>query len=420
VTDRAVACGDGDSMRRATDVRSVPVATFKYIAVSATGERVQGALSGASEQAVIAELENRQLMPVELSPQAESSPGARGISLRALGQTYEQLADLLHAGVPLLRGLRLLGGRKGNPKLSAVFRELAEAVEKGADLGQAMSERPAVFPTVQVAMVRAGERGGFLEKVLARLGALITAQADLRGKVIGSLVYPGLLVTAGLGIVGVIFWKFVPKFKPMFAKLGDQLPGVTKLVFAVSDGLGRYAPFTLAGVIVLAFAWWRFSRRKAVRDSIEQYKLRLPVLGGLLRSYATVRFCQMLGTMLDNGVPMLAALAIAKDGTGHPLFARTIETAIERVRSGGHLTDPLRESGLFDDDVIEMIAIGEAANNLDEVLLKIASTMERRLDRLLTIAVRLIEPLLLMIIAGVVGIVAAALLLPMSKLGDAI
>lgn len=396
------------------------LATFRYIAISPAGQRVEGSLSGQSEQAVIAELESRQLTPVELTQRAERIRRTRGVSLRALGQSYEQLSDLLHAGVPLLRALRLLGGRSGNLRLAAVFRELADAVEKGADLGQAMADRPGVFPSVQVAMVRAGERGGFLEKVLARVGVLIMAEADLRAKVVGSLIYPGVLVVAGLGIVGVIFGKFVPKFRPMFMKLGDDLPGVTKFVFAVSDGIGKFAPFTLAAILILWFAWWKLAQKPAIRDRIEEYKLKLPVIGGLMRSYATVRFCQMLGTMLDNGVPMLAALTISKDGTGHALFAKTIESAIERVRSGGHLAEPLRESKLFDDDVIEMISIGETANNLDEVLLKIAATMERRLDRLLTIAVRLIEPLLLMAIASIVGIVAAGLLLPMSQLGDAI
>jgi len=396
------------------------VASFRYIAVSPSGQRVEGLLIGQSEQAVIAELESRQLVPVELVPRHERARRSQRVGLRALGQSYEQLADLLHAGVPLLRGLRLLGGRTGSPKLSAVFRGLAEAVEKGADLGQAMADRPEVFPHVQVAMVRAGERGGFLEKVLARVGALVTAQADLRGKVIGNLVYPGVLITFGVLVIGVIFGKFVPQFRPMFAKLGDQLPFTSKVVFAVSDAVGRFAPLTIALVLVFAFAWWRITRNPKVRTRIEEYKLRMPVVGALLRAYATVRFCQLLGTMLDNGVPMIAALTIARDGAGHPLFASTIDGAIERVRSGGHLAEPLRDSGLFDDDVIEMISIGETANNLDEVLLKIAVTMERRLDRLLTIAVRLIEPLLLVMIAGVVGIVAAGLLLPMSKLGDAL
>jgi len=238
--------------------------------------------------------------------------------------------------------------------------------------------------------------------------------------VIGNLVYPGVLITFGVLVIGVIFGKFVPQFRPMFAKLGDQLPFTSKVVFAVSDAVGRFAPLTIALVLVFAFAWWRITRNPKVRTRIEEYKLRMPVVGALLRAYATVRFCQLLGTMLDNGVPMIAALTIARDGAGHPLFASTIDGAIERVRSGGHLAEPLRDSGLFDDDVIEMISIGETANNLDEVLLKIAVTMERRLDRLLTIAVRLIEPLLLVMIAGVVGIVAAGLLLPMSKLGDAL
>jgi type II secretory pathway component PulF len=173
-------------------------------------------------------------------------------------------------------------------------------------------------------------------------------------------------------------------------------------------------------VVVLGVAIWRLSKRPDIRERIEVAKTRLPVIGGLVRGFATARFCQLLGTMLSNGVPMLAALKIAKDGTGNMLMARAIDKAAEAVKEGQPLATPLAESGLLDDDVVEIISVGESANNLDEVLLKVGDSIETRLDRMLGSAVRLIEPLLLLVMAGVVGTVAAALLLPMSKLSSSL
>lgn len=400
------------------------MASFTYTAIEAGGGRVEGVLTGPSEGAVLAELEARRLTPVSIVAAADRS-GPRwlkrsGIGARALGESYGQVSDLLHAGVPLLRGLRLLGGRKSRPGLAAVYRALADAVEKGADLGAAMAEMEGVFPPVHVAMVRAGERGGFLESVLGRLGRLVQRQAEMRAKVVGNLVYPGVLVVMGVAVGGIIFGVFVPKFRPVFERMGGELPFITRVVFGASDALGRYAPITALVGAVAGVAVWRLLRREGVRERLEAWKTRMPVVGPLVRGFATARLCQLLGTMLANGVPLLTALQIAKDGAGNLLMERAIEAATESVRAGQALAGPLSASGLLDDDVVEMIAVGESANNLDEVLIKVGETIETRLDRQLGIAVRLIEPLLLVVIAGLVGVVAAALLLPMSKVSGAL
>jgi general secretion pathway protein F/type IV pilus assembly protein PilC len=192
------------------------------------------------------------------------------------------------------------------------------------------------------------------------------------------------------------------------------------VVFAVSDLIGKYGLVTAAVVAVGAFGLWRAMLREDLRERLERMRTRMWVVGPLTRGFATARFCQLLGTMLANGVPMLAALRIAKDGTGNILMTRAIEKAAEEVQAGRPLAQPLGESGLLDDDVIEMISVGVSANNLDAVLLKIGESIEVRLDRMLAAAVRLIEPLLLLGMAGVVGVVAAALLIPMSKLSSSL
>lgn len=390
--------------------------TFEYTALSMTGQRVVGVLAGPSEQAVLSELESRQLTPVAIEPKGESAVRRGRVSARALGNSYSQLSELLHAGVPLLRSLKLLGGRKSQPRLSAVFKQLADAVAEGEELGAAMDRCREVFPPVHVAMVRAGEKGGFLEAVLARLGHLVLAQAEMRSKVIGNLIYPAVLVVVGAGVLGVMFGVFVPLFRPMFETIPGGVPTITRIVFAISSAVGKYGLVTLGVLVVAGIVLMRLSRRASVRRKLVEWKTFAPVTGVLVRSLAAARFCRMLGTMLANGVPMLAAMQIAKDAAGNLVMEEAIDKAAESVRAGHTVAGPLAESGLFEEDVVEMISVGEAANNLDTVLLKIAETVEARVDRLLGTVVKLIEPVLLLGLAAVVVVIAAALILPMTQM----
>jgi len=377
---------------------------------------VTGELAAASEQAVLAELESRRLTPVSLECREEAPGRGRRVSVRAMGTAYIQVAELLHAGVPLLRALRLLGGRKSNARLSAMFKEIGEAVAGGMDLGDAMEAQGAAFPRVHLAMVRAGEKGGFLEQVLMRLGQMTLAQAEMRAKVIGNLVYPTMLVVFGSVVLGVVFGVFVPMFKGMFDTIQGGLPWITRVVFGLSAAVGRYGPATLVVLAIAGTAGWRFARRPVVRRRIERWRTFAPVIGPLTRALATARFCRMLGTMLGNGVPMIQAMQIARDAAGNGVLEEAIGAAVESVRAGQPLAAPLGASGVFEDDVVEMISVGEAANTLDTVLVKIADTIEGRIDRMLGAVVRLIEPVLLVVLAGAVVVVAVALILPMTQL----
>lgn len=394
--------------------------TFQYTALNAAGRRVEGLLSGPSEQAVLGELETRRLTPIAIAPREEAVSKRRGVSARALGGSYQALGDLMHAGVPLMRALRVLGNRKSNPRLAAAYREVGEGVGQGEDLASALDRRPEVFPPVHVAMIRAGEKGGFLEQVLHRLAQMVLAQAELRSTVIGNMVYPAVLVTVGTLILGVMFGAFIPRFKEQFTRLGDQLPTITKLVLAISDAVTRHGLVTIVVLAALVFGGLRLARRPPVRERLVEWRTRAPVVGALTRGIATARLCRMLGTMLSSGVPMLQALHTAKDAAGNLLIERAVAGAAEAVKAGQPLSGPLAESGLFEPDVVEMIAVGEAANNLDAVLGTIAETVEKRIHRQLTAAVRLVEPLLILLLAGVVVCVAMGLILPMLQMSQGI
>lgn len=369
---------------------------------------------------MLGELEARRLTPVSIEARDDAVLRGRGVSARRMGAAYTQLAELLEAGVPLMRSLKILGGKKSDVRLGTVFQEIAEAVSEGSDLATAMQRRPEIFPPIHIAMVRAGEKGGFLENVLQRLAQLATSQAELRSKVIGSLIYPMFLLGTGVVVLGVIFGVFVPKFREVFDRVQGGLPWVTSMVLGISTLVSTYGLYTLAGVVVLSILGWRLWRKETVRTRFVRWWTFVPVAGPLVRSLASARFCRMLGTMLGNGVPLLSAMNIAREAAGNPVVEEAIVTAAEAVKSGKSLAPPLEACKLFETDVVEMISVAESANNLDHVLLKIADTIEARVDRMLSSVLKLVEPVLLLALAFVVATVAFALILPMTRMSAAL
>lgn len=394
------------------------MANFSYIARDRAGRKVTGILAGVSEQAALTELETRELAPVSVREVAEGGRFKRKVTTRNLATAYHQLSDLLRAGVPLLRALRLLGRGKTNPRLAAVMNEIADEVEDGARLADSMSARNDVFPPVHVAMIRAGEAGAFLEPVLGRMGSFLEKQADMRGKVIGNLIYPVMLITVGLGIVIFALLFFVPKFEKFYARI--ELPLPTKILMGASTLLTNYWWLLIVGVVglIVLIIWLR--RSVPVRRAIARWQLRIPKLGPLVQSISVGRFARILGTLLENGIPLLPAMEISRDATGHVLLAEAVGEAIDAVRAGETLAKPLGDSGMFPEDILEMISVGESANNLPEVLLTIAETIEKRVDRMMTILIRLMEPALLLMLAGMVLFIFIALVVPMLRMSSAL
>jgi general secretion pathway protein F/type IV pilus assembly protein PilC len=390
--------------------------TFAYIARSADGRRVAGRADAANESAVLGDLAVRGLSPISIAVAASQRPGGR-VSVRALSGSYRQLSELLRSGVPLLRALRLLARGKSSPPLARAWGTVADGLAAGERLGDAMAKEERTFAPVHVAMVRAGERGAFLEPVLARLATLLEQQADLRARVVGNLLYPAVLLLVGVGVVIASLIFFVPKFEEFFSKMPD-LPFATRLLLGASSVLTANAAISTAMIIGVGIAAFLTLRNARVRMSLLKRAMRLPYLGSLFAAIAVARFARMLGTLLENGIPMLQALEIARDSAGNPILAAAITRAAEAVKHGEPLSAPLSASGLFADDVIEMIAVGESANNLPSVLVRLADTLESRIDRMLAMLLRLMEPAMLLVIAGVVMFIFLALVVPMMQLSS--
>lgn len=391
--------------------------TWTYEARSVDGELVTGRLQAASREAVLSHLRGRGLAAVRLGEVRQTLLGRRvGTAHRA--NMFRGLSDLLAAGVPLLRSLRLLAKGKANPALSRILGDVSDDVADGMHLADAMEARPEAFGAIHVAMVRAGEQGGFLPEVLAELAALLEQQATLRSRVVGNLIYPAILVLTGIGAVVYALVAFVPKFEPYMERI--EVPAATEILLALSSFLIGWWPLILAVLICSVISASVLRRRPAVQFTIGALSLRVPVLAPLIVDLSMARFGRMMSSLLESGIGLLPALEIAKSSCGQPQLEEAVAAAASAVREGESLAMPLAQSGVLTADVVEMIEVAEAANALPRVMLQIADGSERRLSRRLDLLMRLMEPILLLIIAAMIVFIFIALVLPMMKMGSAV
>ncbi|MCH2160874.1 MAG: type II secretion system F family protein [Phycisphaerales bacterium] len=388
---------------------------FAYAARDQTGRRVDGRLEAGSREAVVLDLQGRGLVPIRVREAIQVRPRRKRVPVRRLARAYIQLSDLLKAGVPILRSLELLGRGKADPRLAVAMSRVAERVSDGERFADAMQTMPEAFPPVHVAMVQAGERGGFLKEVLAELGEFLEHQADRKSTVIGNLIYPAILVLVGVSIIVTAMIFFVPKFQAYFE--GMELPLATRILLGMSAFLTTWWPLILGMLVALVVSWFFVRRLPSVQRRLAMFQLRAPIAGALARSLAVARFTRILGTLIGNGIPMLAAMRISRDSAGNILLIEAIDEATDAVGAGESLAQPLGASGLFDEDVVEMISVGESSNTLPTVLVGVAETAERRTDRVLANMLKLMEPVLLVVLAAAVMFVFLALVVPMMQLG---
>jgi general secretion pathway protein F/type IV pilus assembly protein PilC len=402
------------------------VPEFAFEAIAKTGQRSQGTLTASSEREVMTLLDGRGLLPVRITA-AQTAHGrhswGRHIRSRYLAGFYSQLSDLLRSGVPLLRSLEILERQSTQPALSEVIREVRAEVAQGTGLAESMSHHPRAFSELAVSMVRAGEEGGFLEDVLQRIAEFTEHQEDLKAKVVGALAYPVFLAVVGFILLNILILFFVPRFEPIFKKLEEKnaLPTITALLMGTSHFLMGWGGLgMLAGAVVVGVIYWRWSGTPSGRLRVDGWRLRMPGVGNIFLSLALARFTRILGTLLHNGIPILQALKIAKDSTGNRVLSLAIEEAGENVTTGKSLAAPLGACKHFPRDVVEMVAVGEESNSLEKVLLDIATGLDKRTSRRLELFVRLLEPLMLLVMAVVIGVVVAGLLLPIFKMAQAL
>lgn len=407
--------------------------TFQYKAIQASGGVTEGQVEAPSRQEAFAKMAVMGLRPVNLiekmgaakekknEPAQAFSLGGKSdrIPARVLENFTRLLSSLLAAGVPLSRALVILFKEASTPAASAKWKEVHDLVIDGMTLADAMAKSPKVFPRVYVAMVQAGETGGFLDLVLAQIADFQSREKEMRSKVVSAMLYPAILLLMAVGVVVFLLTFFIPRFQSVFSGFGASLPLATQLVVGASHVMRDYGLFVLAGVVIVVLLlknWFSSEKGKRVWEGL---MLKMPVVGPLVAQFAMSRFCRMLGTLLGAGVPLVQGLNVARKSIGNQILVDAVSLSIDRVQQGGALGASLAECrGLFSGSVLEMVTVAEESGRLDQELIRIANVTEGDLDRNLKTAVALAEPLMLFLIAGFIGTIFISMVLPIFSLQE--
>ncbi|HDZ22031.1 hypothetical protein LCGC14_0467630 [marine sediment metagenome] len=399
---------------------------FTYEAVDAQGTKTAGSVPAANRSAALDQIAQRGLVPISVADPQEVAPKRRA-SARPAGRVSQasseafirELANLLAAGVAMSRALHILSHQTSNPAARRQWTAIHDDVAGGAPLAEAMSKWPQSFPGVHVAMVHAGETGGFLDVVLAQIADFRSRERDLKSKVRGAMAYPIILAVLATGVLIFLMTYFIPRFSGIFADFGAALPPLTRAIVAVSRAITDYGLLIIIGVALIVILGRRALQSDSGKRALEKALLRTPVLGGVLAKFALVRFCRMLGTLLGSGVPLVASLRVAREAIGNQTLADTMRVSIEQVQEGKSLSQSLATSErLFPPSVVEMISVAEESGRLDLELKRLALVYETDLDRQLQLLVALAEPALLLIMAGIVGTIVVGMLLPVFTLQE--
>src|ERR1051326_3778870 len=418
---------------------------YNYVAMDPHGKETKGTLEVASQNEAIGRVKEMGLFPtkiVEIDKVAQKAdkkgkpagkpggkkgggqiqikiPGLSGkVKSKVLTTFPRQLATLVDAGLPLLRGLRVLEKQEKNPTLKNIIAELALAIEGGSTFSEALAQHPKVFNRLFVNMVKAGELGGVLEVVLTRLSEFMEKAQKIKGKVIAAMFYPCAVLVVATAILIILMVKVVPSFKAVFEGMmeGRSLPAFTRLVLGISGMVKDNILITLAIVVSFLIVFNLFIRTKFGRHAWDKFKLKMPVIGPVVSKVAISRFTRTLGTLISSGVPILQALTIVKETAGNVVVSNAVNSVHESVKEGETITAPLEASGIFPPMVISMVDVGEQTGALPEMLLKIADNYDDEVDNAVAAMTSLLEPIMIVCLAVIVGSIVIAMFLPLIDL----
>lgn len=412
------------------------MAIFEYKALKSNGVVTDGQVDASGRSDAMQLIEALGLTPLRLAEKGEKeSPRKSGgmslpagikwnfqskkVSFAALEDFTRSLSSLLTAGVPLSRALTILYKECSQPAAAAKWRELHDLVIDGMPLADAMSRSPEVFPRVYVAMVESGEAGGFLDVVLGQIADFQGREKEMRAKILAALMYPAVLLTLATGVIIFLMVFFIPRFQTLFEGFDAALPMITQVIVGISDTIRHFGLYVL---VALGAAAW-FARNSIASDrnrrTWENVLLRSPVVGPLAAQIAMARFCRMLGTLLGAGVSLMSGLNVARRSLGYQTLIDLVGEASERVKKGESLSASLSNCrAIFPGSTLEMISVAQESGRLDQELVRLAGTTETTLDRQLKTAVSLAEPLMLVLIAAVVGLIFIGMVLPIFTIQD--
>ncbi len=404
--------------------------TFIYEAMNSVGQRVKGEVDASSSEDAITQVRSLGHFPTKIKEKAGRKPGGPragagpqpgkrrsvgAVSKKLLTTFTRQLSTLIDAGLPILRSLRILEEQQKPGMLRVAIRLVAEDVEGGSTLSEAMARHPKAFDRLYTNMVRAGELGGVLDIILQRLADFMEKSQALKRKVIGAMIYPAAVITFALAIVLGIMMFIVPSFEKIFSDMGDELPGATKMLVGMSDWIkDDFGWLYIIGFPFLVFLGFRLLRiSEGGRYFADSLKIHTPILGQIVSKSSVSRFTRTLGTLLAAGVPILEAIIVTRDTAGNEVFSRALGQAHDGIREGESFAAPLRQAKIVDPMVVNMIDVGEETGELDKMLSKVADTYDDEVETLVAALVSLLEPVMVIVLGVIVGFIVIALFMPM-------
>lgn len=415
---------------------------FSYVAMDARGRETKGEIEADNQTVALTRIREKGLFPTSVVDAASSpakgkktSSGTRKAPGKGGGMNMElklpsfmnrvkpkqlmvftrQLATLIDAGLPLVRSLEVLEKQEKHPSLKSALREMADTIQSGSTFAEALAQHPKIYNKLYVNMAKAGEVGGVLDKVLLRLAEFMEKAQRIKSKVTSAMVYPMVVMVMAVGILTFLMIFIIPKFKEIFTDLleGQALPPLTEFVMGISSMMTTRLPY-LVGVavllVILVKLMGRSEKGAAILDSI---KLKLPVFGVLISKTAIGRFARTLGTLMSSGVPVLQALNIVRDTSGNAVIARAVSQIHDAVKEGENMAPPIEATKIFPPMVISMVQVGEETGDLPEMLMKIADTYDEEVDNTVAGLTSIIEPILIVFLAVVVGTIVISLFLPL-------
>ena len=402
---------------------------YKYNAIDRNGAQTTGKIEAPNDEQARQKLMARGLMVTSLvgdtgaaKPVTAAAPAKKSfsfgskVSAEDVTTMTRQLATLIVAGLPLLRALELIHKQERNPHFKEVLGMIAESVSQGNNLSEALAAHPKVFDRLFINMVKAGEAGGVLDKVLDRLAKFREKAQRIQKKVKSAMVYPGVVVSVAVVIVYILMVKVVPSFQKLLSSQKLALPPLTQLVVGISTALTDYwyvTPFVIFGIYYGMKLWLSSTKGKELFDRII---FKLPKIGGFVQIVSVSRFARTFGTLMASGVPILQAINITRDTLDNVVIANSLERVHDRVRDGEPLSIPLEQTGVFPQMVTSMIQVGEETGQLPEMLNRVADIYDEEVDNAVTALTSIIEPVLIVFLAVVVGAIVLAMFLPLIAL----
>ena len=393
---------------------------YRYAGVNKKGEKVRGSIDADDEKGARQALSAQGVRIDSLKKDwTKIELGGGGMKPKELVIFTRQFATMINAGLSIIQGLEILSAQSETPYFRSILRKVKNSVEEGKSLSDSLKDHK-VFTDLYVNLVAAGEVGGILDTILDRLAIFLEKNAATTAKIKSAMKYPAVVLTATILITIVLLYYVVPTFATLFMSNGQQLPGLTQVIVDLSQWVQDNILFIIGGLVGIFFGIKTLMKNPKVRFAVHRYALNAPIVGDLIRKSAVARFTRTLGTLVSSGVPLVDGLEVVSRTSGNLMIEKAIIFVRQKVIEGSDMTTPLTEAGVFPSMVVQMIGVGEATGAMDTMLNKIADFYEEEVDVAVDGLTSMIEPILMVVIGGIVGTMMVAMYMPMFSMGKAV